>query len=93
MNILEAMKERHSARSNSDKGIEKDVLEIRQSKIESLNQESGLNRQLVTNEPKAFDSLLAHSGGFIGVNKILQSLGESWVLRRTIDFIRPNFRT
>lgn len=76
MDMLDAMKERHSVRSYIQKDIEKDVLDILQSKIESLNQESGLNMQLVINEPKAFDSLLAHYGKFLGVRNYIAIIGD-----------------
>ena len=61
MDILNIIKERHSIRRHLDKRIEGEVLEKLQSKIEELNNVSGLNMQLILNEPKAFDSFMAHS--------------------------------
>ncbi len=76
MDILEAIKERHSVRKYSDKKIEGEVLEKLQNKIEELNKESGLNMQLILNEPKAFDSFMAHYGKFQGVNNYVAIIGN-----------------
>ena len=76
MDILEAIKERHSVRSYSDKKIEGEVLEKLQNKIKELNKESGLNMQLILNEPKAFDSFMAHYGKFQGVNNYVAIIGN-----------------
>ncbi|MEI3552822.1 MAG: nitroreductase family protein [Acutalibacteraceae bacterium] len=42
----------------------------------ACNQESGLHIQLVTNEPKAFDSFMAHYGKFKGVTNYLALIGK-----------------
>ena len=46
------------------KTIDDEVLKALQTEIETCNQESGLSIQLITNEPKAFDSFMAHYGKF-----------------------------
>ncbi len=76
MNITEAMKARHSVRQYKNKPLEADVVSALQAEIESCNQESGLHIQLVTNEPKAFDSFMAHYGAFSGVTNYIALIGK-----------------
>ena len=76
MNILEAMKQRHSVRQYTDQPIDEEVLKALQTEIETCNQESGLSIQLVTNEPKAFDSFMAHYGKFSGVTNYMALVGK-----------------
>lgn len=75
-NILDVIKERHSVRSYIDKKIEGETLEKLQNKLEELNKESGLNMQLILDEPKAFDSFLAHYGKFNGVKNYIAIIGN-----------------
>lgn len=76
MDLLQAMKERHSVRSYSSKKIEGEVKEKLQSFIKECNKESGLNMQLVLNEPNAFDSFMAHYGKFSGVKNYIALIGK-----------------
>lgn len=76
MNLSEAMKQRHSVRSYIDKPIEGDVLQALESEISKCNKESGLHIQLVKNEPKAFDSTMAHYGKFSGVTNYIALIGK-----------------
>lgn len=76
MTILEAMKQRHSVRQYTDKSIDNEVLKALQTEIETCNQEGGLSIQLVTNEPKAFDSFMAHYGKFSGVTNYIALVGK-----------------
>ncbi len=76
MDILEIMKERHSVRKYTEKKIEGEILEKLQNKIEELIKESGLNMQLILNEPKAFDSFMAHYGKFDGVKNYIAIIGN-----------------
>lgn len=77
MNILEIIKERHSVRTYSEKKIEGEILEKLQNKIKVLNKESGLNMQLILDEPKAFDSFMAHYGKFNGVKNYIAIIGNN----------------
>lgn len=76
MDNLKMIKERHSVRTYTDKKIEGEVLDKLKNKIEELNKESGLNMQLVLNEPKAFNSFMAHYGKFSGVNNYVAIVGN-----------------
>ncbi|MGC4017816.1 MAG: nitroreductase family protein [Muricomes sp.] len=76
MTILEAIKERHSVRDYTDKKIPTDIVTQLQSEISDCNKESGLNIQIVTEEPKAFDSFMAHYGKFSGVKNYIALIGK-----------------
>lgn len=81
MDLLEAMKNRHSVRQYMEKPIEPELLTALQAEIDDCNRESGLHIQLVTNEPKAFDSFMAHYGKFSGVTNYIALVGK-----KTRDF-------
>ncbi|MCH5190976.1 MAG: nitroreductase [Oscillospiraceae bacterium] len=76
MDIFEAMEKRHSVRKYTDKRIEGDVLAQLKSEIEQCNRESGLNIQLITDEPNAFDGFWAHYGKFTGVRNYIAIIGK-----------------
>ena len=76
MEILEAVAKRHSVRSYTDKKIEGDVLAELLQEIDLCNKESGLNLQLITNEPDAFTGKLAERGGFKGVQNYIAVVGK-----------------
>lgn len=75
MDIKQAMSERHSVRSYTDRKIEGEVKEALQSFIAECNRESGLHMQLVLDEPGAFDSFMAHYGKFTGVENYIALVG------------------
>lgn len=68
MTQLEAIRSRHSVRQYKDQPIEPELRALLADEIEKINAESGLNIQLVCDEPKAFDSFMAHYGNFTGVS-------------------------
>ncbi len=76
MEILEAMKARHSVRSYMNKPIPNEVVAQLQAEIDTCNEESGLHIQLVTGEPKAFDGMMAHYGKFSGVQNYIALIGK-----------------
>ena len=76
MTISEAMEQRHSVRQYNDKTIEAEKISAIEKLISECNSESGLNIQLVTNEPKAFESTMAHYGKFSGVTNYIAMIGE-----------------
>lgn len=75
MEILQALKERHSVRSYSDKPIEASLVQELNNEINQCNKEGGLHIQLVTNEDKAFDGFMAHYGKFNGVKNYIALIG------------------
>lgn len=76
MELTEAMKNRHSVRQYTDKLIEAETLNALRAEIDSCNKEGNLHIQLVTNEPKAFDSFMAHYGKFSGVTNYIALVGK-----------------
>lgn len=76
MEIIEAIKQRHSVRQYTDKRIGAEVLDELQAEIDACNSEGGLHIQLVTDEPKAFDSFMAHYGKFSGVTNYIALVGK-----------------
>lgn len=67
MTQLEAIRSRHSVRQYKDQPIEPELRALLCEEIEEINAESRLNIQLICDEPKAFDSFMAHYGNFTGV--------------------------
>ena len=76
MDILEIMKARHSVRQYSGKKIEKRIRETLISLASECNKESGLHIQIIFDEPKCFDSMMAHYGKFSGVENYIALVGE-----------------
>lgn len=76
MDIIQAIQERHSVRSYQDKKIAPEIVEALQEKIAAINQLSGLNIQMFTDEPQAFKSLLAHYGKFRNAKNYIALVGE-----------------
>lgn len=64
MQLMEAMKARHSVRSFTDEKITGDIEASLQAAVSECNAESGLNIQLILNEPAAFSVMMARFGGF-----------------------------
>lgn len=75
MNQKEAMAARHSVRQYKNKPLTPEIISALQEEVNACNQEGGLHIQLVTNEPKAFDSFMAHYGKFSGVSNYFALVG------------------
>ncbi len=76
MDISEAILSRHSVRQYESKEIEKEKREALQNELNAVNKESGLNIQLFFDEPKCFDSIMAHYGKFSGVQNYIALVGS-----------------
>ena len=74
--LMQLMKERHSVRQYEDRPLEDGVVSALEEEIKACNKESGLHIQLVKNEPKAFDSFMAHYGKFSGVTDYIAMIGK-----------------
>ncbi len=70
------MQKRHSVRQYEDRPIEKDIVFALKEEIDACNKESGLHIQFIENEPKAFDSFMAHYGKFSGVSNYIALIGN-----------------
>ena len=76
MDMMEAMRARHSVRSYTELPIEGETLETLEKLIDECNRESGLHIQLVRDEPMAFAGTMAHYGKFSGVRNYLALVGK-----------------
>lgn len=76
MDILEIMKARHSVRQYSARRIESEKREALIMLAKECNKESGLNIQVIFDEPKCFDSMMAHYGRFSGVENYIALVGK-----------------
>lgn len=76
MELLEAIKARHSVRSYTDQPLEGEVLAQLRQTIDACNRESGLNIQLCLNAPEAFTGMMARYGKFSGVNNYIALVGK-----------------
>ena len=76
MDVLQAMKERHSVRSYTDRPIEGRIKDDLSSYIDDCNRDSQLHIQLVLDEPNAFDGFMAHYGKFSGVRNYIVLAGK-----------------
>ena len=75
MTELQAINLRHSVRNYIDKEIELDTANILKEFIGEVSKQSGLNIQLILNEPKAFDCQMAKYGRFKGVKNYIAFVG------------------
>lgn len=75
MDLIEAIKSRHSVRKYKDQPIEAAKIATLRSEIEDVNKEGGLHIQLVLDEPKAFSSGILKYGQFSGVKNYFVMAG------------------
>lgn len=76
MELIQAMKNRHSVRQYEDKPIDAEILTALQAEIDECNKQGNLHFQLVVNEPNAFDCFMAHYGKFSGVKNYIALIGQ-----------------
>lgn len=76
MEMMKLMEERHSVRQYEDKRIEDEKRKVLAEQIEKMNRENGLHVQIFFDEPKCFDSLMAHYGKFTGVQNYIALVGK-----------------
>lgn len=82
MTIEEAIKDRHSVRAYKDMSLDNDIVNSLELEIKELNAAGNLHMQLVKDEPKAFQGVLAKYGKFRNVKTIL-----SWQARRLMTLM------
>ena len=76
MELMEIMERRHSVRQYEDKPIEDEKREALNAIAAQANAEAGLRIQIVYDEPKCFDSFMAHYGKFSGVGNYIALVGK-----------------
>lgn len=75
MEMLELMKSRHSVRQYTEQKIEAEKRAALDALTAKLNQESGMHIQILYEEPKCFDSFMAHYGKFSGCRNYIAVVG------------------
>lgn len=76
MNTLEIMKSRHSVRQYKKRTIEAEKRDQLQKLVKICNEESGLHIQILFDEPKCFNGIMAHYGKFSGVSNYVALVGK-----------------
>ena len=76
MDIKEAIKQRHSVRQYKTLPLEAEAKEKLTELIKECNLQSGLNIQLVCDDPECFDTFLAHYGKFKNANNYFAMVGQ-----------------
>ena len=75
MELIDAIKARHSVRKYTDKPIEMAKVGALKAEMERINADAGLNIQLVLDEPKAFSTGMWKYGQFSGVRNYFVMAG------------------
>lgn len=76
MTLKEAIVERHSVRRYTNQKIDDSVAAELQKTIDECNRKSGLNIQLILNEPEAFGSGMAKYGNFENCSNYIAIAGK-----------------
>ena len=76
MEYVKLMEARHSVRQYTDKAIEAEKREQLNRLVKEINKEAGLHIQILYDEPKCFDSFMAHYGKFSGVKNYIALVGK-----------------
>lgn len=76
MEMLELMKQRHSVRQYMERVIEPEKRVALDKMVAQINRDTGLHVQIFYEEPKCFDSMMAHYGKFSGVKNYIALVGK-----------------
>ena len=76
MEALELMKQRHSVRQYTDRAIEPEKRAVLDALTQEINRKAGLSVQIIYDDPKCFDSFMAHYGKFAGVRNYIALVGK-----------------
>lgn len=75
MDMMEVIKARHSVRQYEDRKVPAEIREQLQAEVDAINKESGLHIQILFDEPRCFNSMMAHYGKFSGVQNYIALVG------------------
>ncbi|MGI5888374.1 MAG: nitroreductase family protein [Oscillospiraceae bacterium] len=75
MDLNEAIRERHAVRKFTDKPLDSAAVEELNNDIKAVNSEGGLDIQLITNEPEAFQAGKPSYGSFQNCRNYLALIG------------------
>ena len=76
MEILEIMQQRHSVRQYTDRAIEPEKRAVLDALAQEINRKADLSIQIIYDDPKCFDSFMAHYGKFTGVRNYIALIGK-----------------
>lgn len=76
MDIMAIMKQRHSVRQYADKPIEQEKRSVLNALVAQCNARADLHIQILYDEPRCFDSFMAHYGKFTGVQNYIALVGK-----------------
>lgn len=75
--MLKIMGQRHSVRQYKNQQIEEEKRVLLNEMVGNINQNFGLNIQIVYDEPMAFNTFMAHYGKFSGVQNYVALIGPA----------------
>lgn len=75
MTAMEIIEARHSVRQYKDTRIEDEKRQILDELTSEINKKADMNIQIIYDEPKCFNSMMAHYGKFSGVNNYIAIVG------------------
>ena len=76
MEVMDIIRSRHSVRQYLDKEIPQEIRQQLDDYATTLNRESGLNMQILYDEPECFSSRMAHYGNFENANNYIAMVGR-----------------
>lgn len=76
MQITEIMQQRHSVRAYTEQPIDPNARSVLEDMICQINREAAVHIQLICDDPKCFDSFMAHYGKFSGVRNYIALVGK-----------------
>lgn len=76
MEIMKIMQQRHSVRQYTERPIEGEKRSVLNALVQQINQKEALHIQIVYDDPKCFDSFMAHYGKFNGVRNYIALVGK-----------------
>ena len=75
MEIMKIIEARHSVRQYTDKEIEAEKRKELDDLCSKINEQAGMNIQIIYDEPKCFNGMMAHYGKFSGVSDYIAVVG------------------
>ena len=76
MDIKEAIRQRHSVRQYKDIPLKSEEKEKIEAIVKDCNAQSGLNIQLICDDPDCFNTFLAHYGRFKSAKNYIAMVGK-----------------
>ena len=76
MELSDIIKQRHSVRQYTDRAVEPEKRVILNSLVKEINQKAEASVQIIYDDPKCFDSFMAHYGKFSGVQNYIALIGK-----------------